>query len=227
MPELPRPHIRTANDPGTNVFIEPTTDFTPTPSIAEQQELLYNSINKALKDDHLNYPSYQGEKQQYEGSDYKIKKYEELKEKDPLYAMFIGRKYGTYDNFLNKYGLDKTQIRVYNPMFDQKMDVTIITKDVFYKSDHISSQEIITEALYGICTVDYIDVNNRAQRLNGTLEKKYITTANIAERYNFFNPQIGKYGQKIILWNINKQKWSAFYLNRAVRFVKDDTIDLE
>ena len=143
MPELPRPHIRTANDPGVNLFIEPTTDFNPEPSLAQHQELLYNSVNQALKDDHLNYPSYQGIKQQYDGSEYQAKKYKELSEKDPLYAMYISRNYGSYQNYLSAYNWNVGITKVFDPTVDQKMDVTIITKEVFYKSDHISSQELI------------------------------------------------------------------------------------
>jgi hypothetical protein len=83
------------------------------------------------------------------------------------------------------------------------------------------------EALNGICTVDYLDVAGKAQRLNGTLQKKHILGSQVGERYQFFGPLAGKYGEKIVLWNINKQKWSSFYLSNTVRFVKDDTIDLE
>jgi hypothetical protein len=95
--------------------------------------------------------------------------------------MYISRNYGSYQNYLAAYNWNVGTTKVFDPTVDQKMDVTIITKEVFYKSDHISSQELIMEALSGICTVDYVDVENRAKRLNGTLEKKYITTANIPE----------------------------------------------
>lgn len=227
MPELPRPHIRTARDPGVNTFVEPTTDFYPQPTYAQLQELLLNSVNKAMKDDHLNYNSYLGQKQKYEGSTHKTLKYDNLKDKDPIFAQQMARIYGSYQLFLKALEDQSKQRNLINPSNDKKLDVTVITQDVYYKSDHISAQEIIMEALNGICTVDYLDIKGNAQRLNGTLKKRYILGSQVAERYNFFNPLPGKFGEKIVLWNVNKQKWSSFYLNFAIRFVKDDTTDLE
>lgn len=227
MENLPRPNIRTANDPGTNLFIEPTTDFRPENPVAQSQKLLLASIDRAMAEDSLNDLSYLGVKQKYEGSTHQRNKYAGLKEKDPLYATFISKNYGTYQNFLFAYRLVQEQETVFDPIIDHKVDVTVITDQVYYKSDHISGQELIMEALYGICTIDYIDVDNNVKRLNGTLEKKHILSANANQRYQFFMPLPGKYGEKIVLWNINKQKWSSFYLSRTIRFVKDDTTDLE
>lgn len=227
MPELPRPHIRTARDPGVNTFVEPATDYLPQPTYAQLQELLFSSVNKALKDDHLNYQSYLGQKQKYEGSTHKILKYQNLKEKDPLFAQQMSKIYGSYELFLKAVEDQSKQKNLIDPRSDKKLDVTIITDQVYFKSDHISSQEIIMEALNGICTIDYLDVSGKAQRLNGTLKKRHILSSQVAERYNFFGPLPGKFGEKIVLWNVNKQKWSSFYFNFAFRFVKDDTIDLE
>lgn len=227
MPELPRPKIKTAREPGVNTFVEPATDYLPQPTFAQLQELLINSVNKALKEDNLNDRSYLGQKQKYEGSTHKITKYQTLKEKDPIFAQQMSRIYGSYELFLKAVEDLSKQKNLIDPRSDKKLDVTVITNDVYYKSDHISSQEIIMEALNGICTVDYLDVRGKAQRLNGTLQKKHILSSQIAERYNFFGPLSGRFGEKVVLWNINKQKWSSFYINFAIRFVKDDTVDLE
>jgi len=227
MPELPRPQIRTARDPGVNTIVEPTTDFFPQPTYAQLQELLIKSVTKAMKDDHMNDQSYLGQKQKYEESTHKTLKYENLKQKDPLFAQQMAKIYGSYEMFLKTVEDQSRQRNLIDPRSDKKLDVTIITQNIYYKSDHISAQEIIMEALNGICTVDYLDVSGKAQRLNGTLQKKHILGSQVGERYQFFGPLPGKYGEKIVLWNINKQKWSSFYLSNAVRFVKDDTIDLE
>lgn len=227
MPELPRPKIRGAREPGVNTFVEPATDFIPQPTYAQLQELLINSVNKALKDDHLNYQSYLGQKQKYQGSTHKTLKYENLKQKDPLFAEQMSRIYGSYEAFLKAVEDQSKQRNLIDPRSDKKLDVTVITNDIYYKSDHISAQEIIMEALNGICTIDYLDVSGKAQRLNGTLQKRHILSSQVAERYNFFGPLSGRFGEKVVLWNINKQKWSSFYINFAVRFVKDDTTDLE
>ena len=227
MADLPRPQIKTARDPGINLNIEPDTDFLPKNPLAENQELLYNSVNKALKDDHLNYPSYQGIKQKYEGSELQIKKYEDLKNTDPLFADYISQKYGSYENFLFVNRMNENQAQVFDPMSDYKMEVTVITKNVYYKSDHISGQEIILEALSGLCTVDYLSVDGSAKRLYGTLQKRYMIPSMATQRFQFFSTKSGKYGEKVILWNVNKMKWSSFYMNRALRFVKDDTTGIE
>lgn len=227
MPELPRPKIKSPRDLGVNTSVEPTTDYLHQPTYAHLQDLLLKSVNKAFKDDNMNDQSYLGEKQKYQGSVHKLSKYQSLKEKDPLFGEQMARIYGSYEIFLKTIEDQSKQKNLIDPRGDKKMDVTVITDETYYKSDHISAQEIILEALNGICTIDYLDVRGGAQRLNGTLKKKYILGSQVAERYNFFGPLPGKFGEKVVLWNINKQKWSSFYVNFTFRFVKDDTIDLE
>ena len=46
MKNLPRINIKTADDPGINGLIEPSTDFKPEIENTTTQELLLNSINK-------------------------------------------------------------------------------------------------------------------------------------------------------------------------------------
>lgn len=159
----------------------------------------------------------------YWGSQYQRMQYEELKKKDPLYERFIIQTYGSYANFeqTNKVG---EALDVFNPYIDYKIDVTIITNDKFYKTDHISPYEIISEAMSGVCSVDYITVKGKANRLVGTLFKKLILPSKAIERTNFFFPLSGN---RVGMWDLVKQDWSTFYMNRVIRFVRDDTTGLE
>jgi hypothetical protein len=160
---------------------------------------------------------------QYWGSEYQKKQYENYKTADPLFQEFILKNFGSYDNFekLNGFGDSKN---IYDPYTDFKLDVTIITRNKFYKTDHISPFEVIAESLNGLCTVDYLKVNGSASKITGTLYKKYINPAQIAERANFFRPLAGN---RIVLWDVIKQDWSSFYMAKAIRFVRDDTTGLE
>ena len=159
----------------------------------------------------------------YWGSQYQRMQYEELKKNDPLYENFIIQTYGSYSNFeeSNKVG---EGLDVFNPYIDYKIDVTIITEDKYYKTDHISPYEMISEALSGICTVEYITVKGKANRLIGTLFKKLILPSKSIERSNFFFPLPGN---RVGMWDLVKQDWSTFYMNRVIRFVRDDTTGLE
>jgi hypothetical protein len=88
----------------------------------------------------------------YTGSNLQKATYESLQYKDRLYRQFITNTYGSYENFLNlnRMNLD---INVFDPTRDYIMDVTVIKKDTAFKTDHISTQEVILENLSGICTV--------------------------------------------------------------------------
>lgn len=161
--------------------------------------------------------------EQYWGSEYQKQQYEKFKSTDPMFREYILKTFGSYDNFekLNGFGDSKN---VYDPYTDFKLDVTIITKEKFYKTDHISPYEIIAESLTGMCSVDFVKVNGSASKITGTLYKKFINPAKIAERVNFFRPLAGN---RIVLWDVIKQDWSSFYMARAIRFVRDDTTGLE
>lgn len=161
--------------------------------------------------------------EEYWGSDYQKNIYNEFSIKDKLYERFILQRYGSYQNFqfLTRSGDSEN---VFDPYTDYKMDVTIITKNKFYKTDHISPTELIRESMYGICTIDYLKVNGQADKIIGTLYKKYINPANVEERTNFFFPLPGN---RICLWNTVKQGWSSFFMNRVIRFVRDDSTGIE
>lgn len=160
---------------------------------------------------------------EYWGSEYQKQQYERLKSMDPAFQAYILKTFGSYDLFekLNGFG-DSNNI--YDPTTDYKMDVTVITKERFYKTDHISTYEVIGEALTGLCSIDYLKVNGSASKITGTLYKKFINPANIEERVNFFRPLPGN---RVVVWDVIKQGWSSFYMNRAIRFVRDDTTGLE
>jgi hypothetical protein len=163
------------------------------------------------------------ESENYWGSEYQKNVYDEFKIKDKIYERFILQKYGSYQNFalLTRAGDAEN---VFDPFTDFKFDVTIITKNKYYKTDHISPFELIRESLYGICSVDYRKTNGQSDKIIGTLYKKYINPANIEERSNFFFPLRGN---RIVLWNMVKQDWSSFYMSRVVRFVRDDSTGIE
>ena len=160
---------------------------------------------------------------QYWGSKHQKEQYENLKRKDPIFEQFIIKTYGSYENYELANNLTEVS-NVFNPYNDYKVDVTIITEDKFYKSDHISPYEIIMESMSGVCTFDYLNVKNKSDRIVGTLYKKLITPNKLNERYNFFSPLMGN---RIGVFNLVKQDWSTFYMNRLLRFVRDDTTGLE
>lgn len=187
-----------------------------------EKNILISSIDNFFKNDVM-YKNIPAEAEEYWSSDYKRKKYEDLKTKDTVFEHHILKKYGSYANYERETGMDVAE-SIFNPKTDFKIDVTIITKSKYYKTDHISSQELIREALYGVCTVDYQKTNGAVSRLVGTLYKKYILPSQIEERLNFFSPLPRN---RIVLWNMIKQDWSSFYMPRVIRFVRDDTTDLE
>jgi hypothetical protein len=67
-------------------------------------------------------------------------------------------------------------------------------------------------------------VNGSVGRITGTLEKKSIPTKQYRVRSQLFSPQKG---DRIIMWDINKQDWRSFYMERVIKFIRDDTIGLE
>jgi hypothetical protein len=189
-----------------------------------EKNILINSIDEYFKNDVLTKNDVaEAQSIAYWGSQYQRMQYEQLRKRDPLYEQYITKTYGSYANFeqINSVG---DALDVFNPYTDYKIDVTIITKDKYYRTDHISPYEIISESLSGLCSIDYLQTNGRADKITGTLYKKYILPSKINERSNFFFPMVGN---RIGLWNVVKQKWSSFYMNRVIRFVRDDTTGLE
>jgi hypothetical protein len=80
------------------------------------------------------------------------------------------------------------------------------------------------EALSGVCTVIFMKVDGSVGRITGTLDKAAMPTSQYENRSKFFSPLKG---DRIVVWDINKQDWRSFYMERVIKFVRDDTIDLE
>ena len=208
----------------SNDYLEPTVLPRFGADTEDQQQNLYDSIEEAMQKDFLNEKSAQGEKQKYDGSAYQIKTYENLESSDPLYARYISQTYGSYNNFLFTNQLVETQSPIFDPRYDRRVDVTIITKDKFYKSNHISAVEMIMEAMSGICTIDYIKKDGRPSKMIATLDKDKINSNKSSDRSKFFSPLPG---ERIVMWDTIKQEWSSFYMSNLIRFVRDDTIGIE
>lgn len=159
----------------------------------------------------------------YTGSSLQEQTYRKLESHDRNYREFIEKNYGSYENYIrqNKIGQAST---VYDPSIDYVMDVTVVTKDSSYKSDHISAQEVIMEALSGVCTIVFMKVDGSVGRITGTLDKAAIPSSSHETRLYFFNPLPNG---RVAMWDINKQGWRSFYMDRVIKFVRDDTIALE
>lgn len=195
----------------------------------EKENLNYQkSFEDQFLSDSFSYESYQGAPTEYQGSKAQQETYRNLllkksKLKDNEYRNYILAKYGT----LQKYFRDeKVSLKgaEYNPETDYVLDVTIITKDEYLKTDHISPDEVIMESLSGVCTFHYVKVNNSTGKTTGTLSSEYIPAENQKWRSTFFSPLAN---DRVVVWDIVKQKWNSFYMSRLIKFVRDDTSDLE
>lgn len=204
-----------------NYGIEPFQDYEVDDT---KQELLRISVEEALQEDLFESKFNLGEKQKYQGSDEQIKIYESIGQKDTSFKLFVIKTYGSYENFLRANDVLRSQFAIFDPRKDFKAEVSIITEDKFFKADHISSIELIMEALYGRCTVDYIDRNGRSHKIFGTLNKNLIPQSKMAERINFFSPLKNN---RIVLFNLIKGDWSSFFMGGLIRFVRDDTVGIE
>lgn len=194
-----------------------------------EQDILIDSVDEYFKSNIItpeNIASSQAEK--YFGSEFQKLKYQKFKGKDYLYEQAIIKKFGSYDLFLEQTKLGQRSI--FNPASEYQMDVTIITKNKenkitkYYKSDNISTYELIQEMLFGLCTIEYTKVNGQPSKTVGTLYKKYILPSKTQERINFLFPLRN---DRVGVWDLIKQDWSTFYMGNVFRFVRDDTIGIE
>jgi hypothetical protein len=80
------------------------------------------------------------------------------------------------------------------------------------------------EALSGVCTVVFMKKDGSVGRITGTLDPEYIPQSESATRRQLFSPQRG---DRVIMWDLNKQDWRSFYMDKVIKFVRDDTIGLE
>lgn len=160
---------------------------------------------------------------EYVGSTIQKETYDRLQQNDKFYQRFINENFGSFDNYLVQTRVGQASSS-FDPTIDFVMDVTIITKEKSFKSDHISSQEVIMEALSGVCSVIFMKVNGSVGKIVGTLESSYIAPTQLQNRLKFFSP-LPK--DRIVVWDINKQGWRSFYMENVIKFVRDDTTDLE
>jgi hypothetical protein len=144
-----------------------------------------NSFDKQFLSDSLSYLPYKGEAKPYSGSSTQLDLYNKLVKEDIAYKQYITKTYGSYENYKN---LNKvfTKGSVYDPAVDYMMDVTVITQDEHYKTDHISASEVIMESMSGVCSYNFIKKDGSASKVTGTLEAKYIPGNQLRTRSNFF-----------------------------------------
>lgn len=160
----------------------------------------------------------------YSGSDIQKETYKSIQKNDTLYKLFIQRNYGSYENFLSAKKLLQ-DITVFDPTIDYIIDTTVITKDISYKTDHLSAQEVINENLSGVCTVYFTKkTTGTVRRLQCTLNETLIPNSQNSIRSNFFSA--GR-GDLVGVWDINIQAWRSFYMSSVIKFVRDDTTSIE
>lgn len=187
--------------------------------MAEPQKSFADQINDQISNEGFS-KSFAGD---YMGSPKQLKTYEDLKRNDQIYQQYITQTYGSYENYLTMNRIGQAQ-SVYDPANDYVMDVTVVTENASYKSDHISTQEVIMEALSGVCTVIFMKMDGSVGRITGTLDSRAVPPKQMEYRKMFFSPQAN---DRVVMWDLNKQDWRSFYMDRVIRFVRDDTIDLE
>ena len=161
--------------------------------------------------------------QGYSGSQLQKETYLSLEKDDLLYRQFITRQYGSFDNFMSQTRINQ-DINVFDPTIDYIIDTTVINENVAYKTDHLSSQELIMENLSGVCTVWFNKINGNTRRLNCTLDRKYMPSKELNVRAAFFTP-MGN--DRVGVWDLNTQSWKSFYMSKVFKFVRDDTVGIE
>jgi len=159
----------------------------------------------------------------YIKSELRKEKYETLAKEDDDFSTFLKTKYGSSKMFfeLNE---QLRKERLFNPLTDFDIEVEIITKEQYLKTNFISSSEIFLELLDGVATVQYLKKNGNASQLIGTLKKSFIPSSQHEVRDKTFS-YFG--GNRILMWDIIKQDWSSFYVPLVRRFIRDDTTDLQ
>lgn len=187
--------------------------------MAEQNKNLADQLNDQFSKEGFS-KSFGGK---YLGSEVQTRTYERVQKSDAMYQQFIRQNYGSYENFLQANKINQAA-QVYDPTVDYIMDVRVVTEDQSYESDHISTQEVIMEALSGVCTVVFMKKDGSVGRITGTLDPDYIPQSESATRRQLFSPQRG---DRVIMWDLNKQDWRSFYMDKVIKFVRDDTIGLE
>lgn len=193
--------------------------------ILMEQENIEPTFNEQITAELLNPYGYVGERKilNYRTSDIQADEYKSVETKDLYFESYIKKTYGTYDEFLRQNRI-RQQINVYDPLTDFLIDVTIIKPDAVYKTDHISSNEVILENLTGVCSVWFLKKDGNTRRLNCTLEQSHIPETQLYTRNNFFSPLSNN---RIGVWDLTEQKWKSFYMGNVFKFVRDDSTSLE
>jgi hypothetical protein len=159
----------------------------------------------------------------YMNSLVRSEKYKKAAGDDETFLELIQKKYGTLENFL-LFNQTLSENRIFDPVSDYEIQVEIITEDQFLKSNFISSQEVYLEILDGVATVQYFKKDGNIAQVTGTLKKSFIPSSEHETRMGALG---GFGGNRVLMWDIQKQGWSSFYLPNVRRFVRDDTTGLE
>ena len=183
------------------------------------------SIERDFLDSDLVEIGYSGKAEiaEYIGSRFRMEKYKFLSENDLLFNSFLQQIYGGRENYFD-FNESLKEKRVYNPATDFEADVSVITEENFFKSSYISSNELILELIDGICTIDFLRVDGLAGHIVGTLSEEYVPQTYSDVRFAAFG---GLPGNRILVWNTLKSKWSSFYMSNLRRFVKDETSGIQ
>ena len=159
------------------------------------------------------------EKFDYLSSEYRQQNYLNLAKNDEEFNSYLRKSYGTIQNFFD-FNDEIQNIRTYNPAVDYLVEVSIITNEKIYESNFISKTETILEMLSGVCTLDYYKTDGRIARITGTISDDYIPDTEYETRlYSFY----GLPGNRLLIWDLSKRKWSSFYMSNMERFVRDET----
>lgn len=174
--------------------------------------------------DNLSSISYKGALEDYYGSEKQKLVYENLKQNDQDFKKYIESEYGSYESFSTQKNIQLSN-QQYDPFTDYNVDVNIISADgTIYTASHISSKEVIVELLTGICTFYYIKVNGGSGKSVGSLNAEFIPDIQYENRGYFFRALSG---DRVGLWDINKQKWNSFYMSRLIKFIRDEKSSIE
>ena len=117
------------------------------------------SFNKKITDQLLDPYNYITSRKiiNYREGDIQTSEYQSVNDEDEEFTNFIIKKYGSFDEYLKQKRITKTA-RIFDPLSDFIIDVSIVKPDVVYKTDHISSYEVIMENLTGVCSVWFLFV---------------------------------------------------------------------
>lgn len=189
----------------------------------EEKNNISNNLDAQFISSNLSSLSYQGAPIKYSGSEKQKQLYESVLSEDAQFKTYIEKTYGTYDAYKKKKNVSFSS--EFDPSTDYIVDVSVIGEDrSVYSSDHISADEVVIELLTGVCTFYYVKVNGASGKSMGSLNMTYLPDDQYYTRRNFFSPLPG---DRIVLWDISKQKWNSFYMSRLIKFIRDEKSDLQ